>query len=92
MSKKARRYLLLLAGLLTLVAFVGYQFLAEYQKLQSINSDKTKFQQQLDAVKSDNDTKQKELDEANSEESIIEKGHEIGWVLPGEIKIVDKDK
>jgi cell division protein FtsB len=93
MSKKARRYLLLLAALLALAVFVGYQFYREYRKLQSLNEEKAQVLIQKDAIDQKNQETQQEIADTQSDSFIERMAREmLGWVKSGEIKIVDKDK
>ena len=92
MSKKARRYLLLLAALIALTAFVGYQFLRDYQMLQTLNEEKTVVAAELDAKNAQNADLEAKLADAGNESFVERMARELlGWVKPGEIKIADKD-
>lgn len=93
MNKKAKRYLLILAGIIVFAAFVGFQFYREWQKLQSLEKEKAAQTVTLDAIKSDNQTKQQELEDSATDAAVERAAREVlGWVKKGDIKIVDKDK
>jgi cell division protein FtsB len=93
MSKKAKRYLIVLGVLLVLATFVGYQFLTQWTSLQTLNAEKATLSAQLDTAKDQNDQLQKDIKDSTSDSFIERMAREIlGWVKPGEIKIVDKSK
>lgn len=92
MSKKARRFLLILAAMLTLAIFVGFQILREYQKLQALNEEKAVVSAQLDAKETENEELAQSIEDSKNESFIERMARELlGWVKPGEIKIVDKE-
>lgn len=92
MSKKARRYLLFLAALIALTAFVGFQFFREYQKLQSLKAEMAVVTAESDAKDQKTAELQAKIADSGSKSFIERMAREfLGWVKPGEIKIVDKD-
>jgi cell division protein FtsB len=93
MSSKAKRYLAILGVLLVLATFVGYQFVSQWTILQALNAEKATKQQLLDTKTSQNEALQKDLDDSSTDSFVERMAREIlGWVKPGEIKIVDKNK
>ncbi len=92
MSKKARRYLLVLAALISVSAFVGFLFFRDYQNLQTLNAEKAAITAELDSKTKDNEELQAKLNDSGSDSFVERMARELlGWVKPGEIKIVDKD-
>ncbi len=92
MSKKARRYLLVLAALIAVSAFVGFQFFRDYQNLQALNAEKAAVTAELDTKTKQNEDLQTKLGDSDSDSFVERMARELlGWVKPGEIKIVDKD-
>ena len=91
MSKRARRYLLVLAVLIAVSAFVGFQFFRDYQNLQALNAEKAARTAELDAKTQNNEELQAKLDDSSSDSFVERVARELlGWVRPGEIKIVEK--
>jgi cell division protein FtsL len=90
MSGRARRYLMLLAVLLVAAFVVGTYFYREIQKNAALDTEKATSNSVLDDWNRKNADAQQEIDEAQTDEWVIEKGHELGMVLPGEKKIVDE--
>lgn len=92
MSKQARRYLLFLAALIAVSAFVGFLFFRDYRNIQALNAEKAAITAELDAKTQDNEELQAKLDDSGSDSFVERMARELlGWVKPGEIKIADKD-
>jgi hypothetical protein len=85
--------LALLAVMLVIAGFVGFQFFKEWANLREIDAGNTAGTAQLDKINSQNDDLKGALEESNTDAFVIRMAHEVlGWVFKGEIKIVDKDK
>lgn len=98
MKKKSNRFALLVATAILViaivaVAFVGYQFVNQWLTLRELNAEKAALTTQLNSVNGQNDTLKKEIQDSSTDSAIERLARELlGWVKPGEIKIVDKDK
>lgn len=96
--KKNNRYALTLATAILLVAaaaaaFVGYQFVSQWMTLRELNVEKATLMAQLDSIDGKNEQLKKDIEESNTDSFIERMARELlGWVKPGEIKIVDQDK
>jgi cell division protein FtsB len=85
--------MLLLAAVLVLAGLIGFQFFKQWENLREINAAKAEQSAQLQALKAQNDSMQQALEDSKTDSFVIRMAHELlGWVMKGEIKIVDKDK
>lgn len=90
MSNKAKRYLLILAVLLALAAFVGYQFISQWLVLRDLRAENAALTRELNSLQNNNEHLQQEIDKSSTDSFIERMARQLlGWVKPGEIKIVD---
>ena len=98
MKKRKNRYAMALASVIlavavTVVAFVGYQFVSQWVTLRNLNAQKATLTAQLNDLNGKNDGLKKDIEESTTDSFIERMARELlGWVKPGEYKIVDKDK
>jgi cell division protein FtsB len=91
MSGKAKAFLFILACILCVVAFIGFQCLREWLNYKSIDAVKAAELAELEKLTKENEAKRKELDESKTDAWVVRQAHELGMVLPGEIKIAEED-
>lgn len=98
MKKKNNRYALLVAAIVMVAvvggfAFFGFQIIRDLVTLNELKAEQTALSEQLDSVNDKNAALQKEIDESGTDSFIERLARELlGWVKPGEIKIVEEDK
>jgi cell division protein FtsB len=93
MSGKAKRYLLLLVALFVLTVFVGCQFFRQWQNFNTVSQAKAAAATELAAQQKANEALTQNIQDTSTDAFVIRMAREIlGWVKPGEIKIVDKSK
>jgi cell division protein FtsB len=96
--KKNNRFTLLIAAVIMLavvgsLAFFGFQIVRDLMTLNELKAQKAELQGELNSVNNSNAALQQELDQSDTDSFIERLAREIlGWVKPGEIKIVDGDK
>ena len=79
-------------AVLVAVLFVGYQFFYQWSNLRALNAQKAELQSKLDTVNGKNDALKQEIKDSGSDSFVERMARELlGWVKPGEIKIVDED-
>ena len=89
-SKRGIRAVIAVA-LVLLVAFVGYQFVNQWLSLRALNAEKAVLQSRIDTVTQKNEGLKEDIKQSSSDSFIERMARELlGWVKPGEIKIVDK--
>lgn len=98
MKKKNNRYALLVAAIVMVAvvggfAFFGFQIIRDLVTLNELKAEQTALSEQLGSVNDKNAALQKEIDESGTDSFIERLARELlGWVKPGEIKIVEEDK
>lgn len=98
MKKKNNRYALLVAAIVMLAvvggfAFFGFQIIRDLVTLNELKAEQATLNGQLGDINDKNAALQKEIDESGTDSFIERLARELlGWVKPGEIKIVEEDK
>ncbi len=92
MQGKANARVILLLAALAAALFVGYQFFYQWTNLRALKAQKAELQDTLAVVEEKNDDLQKDIDASNTDSFVERMARELlGWVKPGEKKIVGKD-
>ncbi len=96
MKKKNNRYALLVAAIVILavvggLAFFGFQIIRDLVTLNELKAEQAVLNGQLGDVNDKNAALQKDIDESGTDSFIERLARELlGWVKPGEIKIVEE--
>lgn len=91
MSGKAKAFLFVLACMLCVAAFIGIQVLRLVPLDASLQTQKAEGLAEREKITKANDATRKELEESKKDKWVVQQAHEIGMVLPGEIKIAEED-
>jgi cell division protein FtsB len=91
MSGKAKAFFLVLACMLCMAAFIGFQCLRDWLNYRNLVAEKAAAAAELDKATKANEEKQKELDESKTDDWVVRQAHEMGMVSPGEIKIAEEN-
>lgn len=96
--KKNNRFAMLIATVVILavvggLAFFGFQIVRDMITLNQLKSEQAELQSELNSITNGNAALQQEIDQSDSDPFIERLARELlGWVKPGEIKIVDEKK
>ena len=83
---------IVLVSALALIVFVGYQFVSQWLSYRALNAELAVLNTRIADVQKNNEQKIEDIKQSTSNGFIERMARELlGWVKPGEIKIVDKD-
>jgi cell division protein FtsB len=88
-----KKFLIVMIALLVVASFVAYQFMIQLNTLRAVRAEAAAQHEILNTKQAETAQLQQDNKEAKSDSWVVQMARDIlGWVLPGEVKIVDKDK
>lgn len=92
MSGKAK-FLSIVAVLIVIVSFVAYQFMMQLNTLSSVNAQAAAKHDALNTANAQAAKLQQDIKDSQTDSWVERIARDmLGWVKPGDVKIVDKDK
>lgn len=79
-----------IAACLVFLLLLGWELVSSMKQLNALEADRQAAQEQLDEIEQRNDTLEKQIELSQTDEYIIRMARQLlGWVFPGEIRIIE---